>query len=267
MGTTGSSLPVKVRYISTDEGIIVWLGGRHRTVGVQDAQFNAFHIALTNGAEEHELLDLLNGSSEKMQVALQATDLRVVDGSVTFKGQLLPASISRRLQTMLDKGYGLGPLSNFMTRLSEHPAPEMILDTYALLEESDLPLTADGYLIAYAIATPEYADPDTKLHDMRLGRTCEIPRRMFVDELSPPAGLKFYTAAQASSKLAAGKHAMLVQIDPSDVTLASRQKSPRNESFAYLTCRYIVVQEDTQYLTRKDALLAEPVVSIPMMGC
>lgn len=254
----------KLRYVSSEDGVIVILNGRHRSVSSHDEKFEAFRAALLGGAVEQDLLDLLDGSNSRLQWALtNATDLLVVDGAVTFKGRLLPTSISARLQKMLSSGYDLVPLSCFMSRLAEHPSPGMMPEIYDFLESSQLPLTRDGFLVAYAVATKGFTDPQTNLHDLRAGRTCEIPRSIFDDDLTPPRGLRFYTFSQMPSGV---EHAMLVQIDPADITLVDQRKSRSNESFAYLTCRYAVLQEDVQYSARKTSLLNDTVISLPLHG-
>jgi hypothetical protein len=258
--------PKNIPFINTPDGLIVMLDCKPCTISSQDSRFELFYNALLEGASEKELISLRDVASQKLREALvQTQDLEMMDGIFTFKGQPLPANMGLRLQEMLNSGYSLKPISKFMTRLSQHAAPILIPDICQFLVDSSLPLDADGNITAYAVAAEDYTDPETRLHDLRIGKTCEIPSSSFYDDLEPPTGLRFYTFIQLPSCMMTGQRAMIVQIDPSSITCVPKSSSSRSGVVPNnLTSRYLVLKEDINYWTEKQNLLTNLVVELSM---
>lgn len=98
------------------------------------------------------------------------------DGVVMLDGECLPMALSNRLLKFVDADLPYEPLINFWNNLKENPSEESKKDLYGFLEHNGIPITADGYFIAYKRVTGDWKDVHTKSFDNSVGTVVKMPR-------------------------------------------------------------------------------------------
>ncbi len=129
-----------------------------------------------------------------MKLALgDNVEIKKVDGvlSVTYKGIDLPPSLQKRLVTSLGKIMGASsfenmiemelsqeadPVINFIENLMKNPSRGSVADLYGFLEACSLPITSDGYFLAYKKVRYDFKDIYSGKHDNSVGKELEMER-------------------------------------------------------------------------------------------
>ena len=143
--------------------------------------------------------------------------ITISDGIVTFDGEELHTTLADRMVGMLQDGFGIEPLANFLVNLSENVSKRAIDELYGFLQASDLTITEDGYFVAYKKIRDDYKDVYTGTMDNSLGAIVEMPRSGVDDDKDRTcsAGLHFCGRAYLDSY--PGERTVVVKIHPKDV--------------------------------------------------
>jgi hypothetical protein len=89
-------------------------------------------------------------------------ELDIRDGKVYWRNHELHNSLTSRMVEMLRDGFDIGPMVAFLTRLMYNPSYRAINELYTFLEVCNLPITPDGYLLAFKKVTSDYYDFHSK---------------------------------------------------------------------------------------------------------
>ena len=232
-------------YIITDRSINLVVDGRVYSVDAGDKRYDALIEALKRDACDVELLEILNKTIEQALKAVEGTRLSVKDGTVLFDGRPLAAQLSDRIIRLLDEGFNLKPLSNFVERLFRNPSMRAVNELYAFLEYGRLPLTPDGCFIGYKVVRPDFLDKHSGTMDNSVGKTVRMDRNAVDDDSSRTCsfGLHVCSAEYLRSFYSNGDHVMLVKVDPADVV--SIPADYNNTKMR--CCGYEVIGEYTDY--------------------
>ncbi|NDB60976.1 hypothetical protein EB001_21400, partial [bacterium] len=135
------------------------------------------------------------------------------------------------------------PLVNFLHNLMENPSMQSQKELYDFLEHEHLPITEDGYFLAYKAVRSDYKDKYRGVFDNSVGNVCKMTRAKVDDNRSVGcsnglhAGALNYVASYGS--LEAGDRIVIVKINPKDVVSV-----PSDCNCEKLrTCEYLVVGE------------------------
>lgn len=85
-------------------------------------------------------------------------ELEIDGDTVRWAGIALHNSLTIRIVEMLRDGYSIAPMIAFLSRLMKNSSYRAVNELYTLLENSDLPITPDGYLLAYKKVSNLYMD-------------------------------------------------------------------------------------------------------------
>jgi len=172
--------------------------------------------------------------------------LTVQNGRLYFKGFELTSTLAKRILDFINKGQdGLAaPLMAFLQNVLENPDPRAASDLFDWVQASGLPLTTDGYVLAWKAVTKDYRSihcPSDARFDHRIGNTLEMKRE---DCDSDPArtcsrGLHFCSADYLKSYAGGGSRVVVVKIHPADVVAFPKDYGNAKGR----ACRYQVVGE------------------------
>lgn len=168
-------------------------------------------------------------------------DLSVSSGVVYYQDEPLHNAATERLISLMAQGYTCEPILEFLKRIVNNPDPRAVSGLYEWLERGNLPLTEDGFILAYKIVADDYKDIYTGKFDNSVGAVVEMPRfRVDADpERTCSAGLHFCSAEYLPAYGGGGSRVMLVKVDPADVVAFPRDYNISKGR----CCRYEVVQE------------------------
>jgi hypothetical protein len=192
-------------------------------------------------ASADELLDIVD--VQKAVATFSDGVVEIKNGQVTYEGEAVHGSISKRILEFMSKGLPFQPLVNFLNNLMENPSMQSQKELYDFLEHEHLPITEDGYFLAYKAVRSDFKDKYRGTFDNRVGQVVSMQRAKVDDDRARGcsdglhAGALNYVAGYGS--LEGGDKIVIVKINPRDVVSV-----PSDCNCEKLrTCQYEVVGE------------------------
>lgn len=192
-------------------------------------------------ATEEELLRVVD--IQKAVATFSDGLVEIKDGQVTYEGEVVHGSISKRILEFMSKGLPFQPLVNFLNNLMENPSMQSQKELYDFLEHENLAITSDGHFLAYKAVRSDFKDKYRGTFDNSIGNVVTMQRAKVDDNRARGcsdglhAGALNYVASYGSVEN--GDRIVIVKINPRDVVSV-----PSDCNCEKLrTCRYEVVAE------------------------
>ena len=184
------------------------------------------------------LLDLVTSIVE-----FGAGAITVENGMVLYKGVETHNTVTSRILQMVDEGLSVGPLVNFLENLVLNPSFRAVSQLYGFLEVNDLPITEDGYFLAYKMVRDDFTDHRTGKFDYSVGApAAEMPRNMVNENPDETCSAGLHVCAQGYLGFygsGQGNKVILVKVNPADVVAV-----PNDYDNAKMrVCRHETVRE------------------------
>lgn len=210
----------KVPYVWTQGGVAMCLNGRPYNFAKEDSLFPDIVSALREGKPAADILAIIEAPAATLKNATKITnDVSIEDGIVYYKGEAIHSSLADRMVGLLNEGYDLVPMANFLSNLMDNPSRSAVQELYSFLEKGAMPITPDGHFMAYKAVRADYKDIHSGTYDNSVGKVCEMPRNQVDDnrERTCSYGLHFCSFEYLPHFSHANGHVMLVKINPRDV--------------------------------------------------
>ena len=233
-----------ISWICTNDNYTIFFEGRPYTIPLTDHRTDRLTEALRND-DVGALRELLKF---KQTVANVSEGRIAFDGrTLTFNDQPLHNAILDRLVTLFENELPISGHLQFLDRLMNNPSFRAVNETYRFIEACDLPITSDGYFLAYKIVRKDYKDLYTGTFDNSVGQTPTIDRNLVDEDANRTCshGLHicskeylphyggFYGGSGGDSRI------MVVKVDPANVVAV-----PIDYNNAKMrVCEYEVVSE------------------------
>jgi hypothetical protein len=192
-------------------------------------------------ATPEQLLEIVD--VEKAIATFSDGLVQIKNGQVTYEGEVVHGSISKRILEFMSKGLPFQPLVNFLNNLMENPSMQSQQELYDFLEHEHLPITEDGHFLAYKAVRGDFKDKYKGVFDNSVGNMVKMQRAKVDDNRSRGcsdglhAGALNYVASYGSVEH--GDRIVIVKINPRDVVSV-----PSDCNCEKLrTCQYEVVGE------------------------
>lgn len=203
-------------YITTANATTIFTNGEVHTVDDSHVNYTGILCALAEGDYDDalELLDVSKGISDYAE-----GQISVEDGVLYHGDDVMDNSLTKRILRMMREGFEVNPMINFLKNLMENPSGRAAQELYRFLECNRLPLTEDGYFLAYKNVRHDYTDRYSGKFDNRVGKVCRMERNKVMDDPNQTcsAGLHFCSIEYLNSMWGHGGHTMIVKIHPKDV--------------------------------------------------
>lgn len=180
--------------------------------------------------------------------------ITVKGGVVYYEGNSVHNSMTSRILDMMHEGIDIQPMLMFLQNLLDNPSNRSIKDLYRFMEHNSLPITSDGYFLAYKRVTADFKDSYSNTYDNSVGQTVEMKRRDVEDnpDVTCSSGLHFCSIGYLSHFH--GANIVILKINPSDVVSVPTDY----ENSKGRCCKYQVVGVH-QYDDKTDTLSSSPV--------
>jgi hypothetical protein len=142
---------------------------------------------------------------------------------------------------MLEEGFSIEPMVLFMHNLLKNPSKRSVDELYGFLEKNNLPITPDGYFLAYKKVRNDFLDIHSGTMDNSPGTVVEMERYKVDDnkDQTCSTGLHFCGMSYLSHFGSGGDRTVIVKIDPADVvSIPSDYNGAKGRA-----CRYEVIGE------------------------
>jgi hypothetical protein len=181
--------------------------------------------------------------------------LEVKHGQILFNNEPLHHVVVDRIMVFMSEGLDFKPLFNFLKNLLQNPSPNSVKMEYEFIEANELPITWDGYFLAYKKVDDDFKDFHTHSLDNSPGKTVEMNRSDVCEDPNEPCHRGLHVGglgyARDSYKRGLGK-LLVVKVHPADVVSV-----PNDYSHGKCrTCKYTVLAEledPTRMLKQADA--------------
>lgn len=239
-------------FMNADQVILINLkNGNRVTVHSDDSRFTEFSSLVAAGKyDEAEQMDVKAVVTSFVTPVSKSGDfsIKIENGVGTvsigsFNYPLKQAIVDKIIQ-MKSQGFSPEPLFAFLKNLYQNPSKVAIDELFLFLEQSELPITSDGYFIAYKVVREDYLDIHSGTMDNSVGNLLEMPRFDVDDNRNNTcsSGLHFCSKAYLT-KFGSGRQetdrCLLLKINPADVvSIPADYNNAKGR-----TCRYEVVGE------------------------
>ena len=175
-----------------------------------------------------------------------------------WKGEELNTGLAVRMIAMLQEGFPIEPMVNFMENLYKNPSKRAVTELYGFLEKNNLPITPDGHFLAYKRVRGDYKDIHSGTMDNSVGQVVEMERNAVDDDKDRTCstGLHFCSQSYLPHFGAGGDNrTVIVKINPADVvSIPSDYNDAKGRA-----CRYEVIGEVGSSTQDTDKAFTKPV--------
>ena len=229
---------MSVPFMFVDGNLTVVLKNKSHQVLPDHLNYKMIMEALPTASED-ELLGMVD--VETAVASFSDGRVTVENGVVKFDGDEVHGSISKRILEFMKNGLPFEPLVQFLHNVMENPSMQSQRELYDFLEHEHLPITEDGYFLAYKAVRSDFKDKYRGVFDNSVGQVCEMVRAKVDDNREAGcsqglhAGALSYVASYGS--VDSGDKIVIVKINPKDVVSVPKDCDCQK----LRTCRYEVV--------------------------
>ena len=229
---------MSVPFMFVDGNLTVVLKNKSHQVLPDHLNYKMIMEALPTASED-ELLGMID--VETAVASFSDGRVTVENGVVKFDGDEVHGSISKRILEFMKNGLPFEPIVQFLHNVMENPSMQSQRELYDFLEHENLPITEDGYFLAYKAVRSDFKDKYRGVFDNSVGQVCEMVRAKVDDNREVGcsqglhAGALSYVASYGS--VDSGDKIVIVKINPKDVVSVPKDCDCQK----LRTCRYEVV--------------------------
>jgi len=228
-----------VPYLIQGQNIILVVDGKSHTVS-KSTHMNYVKIVDALKAKDWDALrDLIE--PKKAIVDFGRGYVSIEDNRVLWKGKEFHNSLASRMLDMYKDGFPIDPMVRFMENLMSNPSKRSVDQLYGFLEKNKLPITEDGYFLAFKRVRNDYLDIHSGTMDNSVGKVVEMERNGVDDnpDSTCSSGLHFCSESYLNHFGNASQPVMIVKVNPADVvSIPSDYNGAKGRA-----CKYEVVAQ------------------------
>lgn len=237
-----SSIPTIPSIVKENE-VTLFIDGNTKVINSGHMNYAKIREALV--AEDFDRVRTLINVAARI-AAFGDGKVTVDGGVVMYQGRAMHNTLTMRILSMEREGFNIGPMAAYMGNLLENPSFRAVNELYGFMEKTDLPITEDGYLIAYKQVRNDYtsihASPDGTHMDNSIGTVPEMPRYEVDDDKDTTCSKGLHFCSQNYlGKYGGGSDSrtMILKINPRDVvSIPTDYQNSKGRA-----CKYEVIGE------------------------
>ena len=145
-------------YIIQGPNLTVVIGAKTHTISKTHLTYEKV-IEAIKANEWDKVKDLIE--PKQMIINYGKGNIAIQGETLTYKGRTLHNALSTRMISMIKEGFNIDPMANFLENLMTNPSYRAVTELYGFLEKCNLPITPDGYFLAYKKVRENYTDCHT----------------------------------------------------------------------------------------------------------
>lgn len=253
-----------IPYTITNDSVTVVLKGESHTIKKGDPNYEACRQAVLN-AQWDKVPRLI---SKGMAISDWTGGFFRLERSFLFyKDRNIDAKLNAKILEMVTKNMDPRPLMRFWARLQENPSYRSVEQLYSFMAHEGIPITTDGYFLAYKSVRRDYLDHHSRTLDNSPGKTLEMPRNQISDDPHTACHVGLHVGALAYARTF-GSHdrrIVICKVNPRDVVCVPYDSSQHKMR----VCKYTVLGNhgdqlpDYIYDVGDDEALLGHVVDVP----
>lgn len=201
-------------YIIQGKNIILVIKNKNFTIS--DTHVNYTKILDAIKQDNWEIIESLTDVVETIEKFSQG-NIRIKDGEIYWKGEPFHNALSYRILQMIEEGFDVKPMMNFMENLMLNPSKRSVDELYGFLEKSSLPITPDGCFLAFKKVKENYMDVYTGTIDNSVGKIVSMERNQVNDDKDQTCSAGLHFCSKDYLGHFSGARIMILKINPRDV--------------------------------------------------
>ncbi len=213
MTKTVKSIP----YLLQGKNIILVIDSKSHTIS-KDTHMNYAKIVDALKAKDWDLLKELVEPAKAI-VNFGKGFVSIKNGVVYWKDTVFNNALSQRMIEMYMDGFPIDPMIRFMENLMTNPSKRSVEQVYKFLEKNKLPITEDGYFLAFKKVRNDYLDIHSGKVSNKIGESPSMDRNLVDDnpDATCSSGLHFCSESYLAHFGSSSNPVMIVKINPADV--------------------------------------------------
>ena len=225
-------------FIVQGSNVTVVIDGKPHTISKSHVSYSKVVDAIKAGE-----WDTVKNIIDPVKVVLNygAGNISIQGDQLFWKGEPFAGVLATRMIAMLEEGFSIEPMVLFMHNLLKNPSKRSVDELYGFLEKNNLPITPDGYFLAYKKVRNDFLDIHSGTMLNAPGTVVEMERYKVDDnkDQTCSTGLHFCGMSYLSHFGSGGDRTVIVKIDPADVvSIPSDYNGAKGRA-----CRYEVIGE------------------------
>jgi hypothetical protein len=223
-------------YLIQGNNIVVVIGNKSHTISKTHITYNKVLDAIK--AEDWDSLpDIIE--PKKVVLNYGQGNISVQGDKLFWKGTELHNSLTNRIVEMLQEGFPVEPMVNFMENLMSNPSKRAVTELYGFLEKNKLPITPDGHFLAYKKVRKDYKDVHSGTISNHVGAVCSMERNEVDDDQNRTCSTGLHFCSEYYLNHFGGERTMILKINPADVvSIPTDYDNSKGRA-----CRYEVIGE------------------------
>lgn len=246
---------MNVPYIHTKDGITVVLRGKPYHAAGDDAIYGRVIASLQS--DEDDLLAIFESAGNKLRTLAKNLSTNIVyeGGVVKYQGEVLQNYAVDFLIRAIENEESVTPMVNFLENLMQNPSKRVVDDLYRFLEKGKMPITPDGYFLAYKKVKADFKDIHSGKFDNKVGAVHEMPRNKVDEDAQRTCSVGFHVCSYdylpnfASS---GNDRVMVCKINPAHVVAIPADYNDTKMR----VYKYEVTDEVTDYFKKGEKVLS-----------
>lgn len=223
-------------YLIQGSNIVVVIGNKSHTISKTHITYQKVLDAIKAG-DWDSLPDIIE--PKKVVLNYGAGNVEIQGETLFWKGKELNTGLSVRMIEMLQEGFPIEPMVNFMENLYQNPSKRAVTELYGFLEKGNLPITPDGHFLAYKKVRADYTDVHSGKFDNSVGQVVEMERHDVDDNKDNTCSTGLHFCSMSYLSCFGGERTVIVKINPRDVvSIPSDYNDAKGRA-----CRYEVIGE------------------------
>lgn len=207
-------------FIKTPQGLTATINGKVYTATKDHRSYSNILKLLNSDQIEWDKLPPLFDIA-KAVVKETKGKLTVEKDCIRYEGEIIHNVMVERVLEFMDEGAPFKPLLNFLERCMANPSKRSIEELYTFLEHKKLPITEDGYFLAYKAVRSDWKDKHTGTIDNHIGQKPFMPRRNVNDDFRVGCSYGYHVGTleyvQSFGNKNAGDIFLICKVDPANV--------------------------------------------------
>jgi len=235
-----------VPFMFLQDSLNVMLKGKMYNIRKDSPEYEDIKEAIKNNQDEDFIYDIVDKAQALIKRAHGKIEIQY--GEVFFNGYKCEGPIVDRILFMADEGIDLSPIENFLVNLEKNPSRRSVEELYTFLEKCNLPITEDGYFLAYKKVREDWMDLYSGTVSNVIGAKPRMSRNKVDDDFRVGCSKGYHVASkeyynESGYGSGDGNRLIVVKVNPEDVVSV-----PEECNFTKMrVCAYEVIMEVADY--------------------
>lgn len=225
-----------MKYTATNDSVTVIWQGKPVTVKRGSANFEGLRRAVLEEDWGEVPFHLRSDSSLERWAKGK---FKVVDGKISYNGDVLPDDLNARIVEMASLGQDPTPLMKFWENLQANPSHRSVEQLWRFLNNSGHPITNDGHFLAYKSVRKDFRDHHSGTIENKPGTVIRMERNKISDDPNQTChfGLHVGSLEYVEGFGSYEKRIVIVKVNPRDVVCVPVDYSSQKMR----VCEYAVI--------------------------